>query len=102
MLSHAVVNTFVVTAEDDDILAHREAVCLVLVMGDAIGRGVDNLVIVTLRLQLLHKLEDRLALHHHSCLATKGVVVGGLAIVVGVVVQIMDNNLNQTLLLRTL
>ena len=102
MLADAVVDALVVAAEDDDILAHRQTVSLVLIVGNAIGRGVDNLVVGALRLQLLHKLKYGFALHHHTRLATEGVVVGGLALVVGVVVQVMHNNLNQAFLLRTL
>ena len=101
MLADAVVNALVVAAENDDILAHRQAVSLVLVVGDAIGRGVDNLVVLALGLQLLNKFEYGLALDHHTRLATEGVVVRSLALVVGIVVQVMHNDFNQTLLLRT-
>ena len=50
MLTDAVVDTLVVATENDDILHQREAVGLVLVVGDAIGRGEDNLIVVALRL----------------------------------------------------
>ena len=50
VLTYAVINALIMATEDDDILHQREAVCLVLVVGDTIGRGEDNLVVVALRL----------------------------------------------------
>ena len=73
---------------------------LVLVVADAVGRGVDDLVVVPLGLEFLDQLENRFALQNHARLAAEGVVVGGLAAVVGVVVEVMDDDLDQTLLLR--
>ena len=81
MLTNAVVDTLVVATEDDDVLHQRETVGLVLVVGDAIGRGEDNLVVVALRLKLLDAAVDRLNLHHHARLATKGVVIDGATLI---------------------
>ena len=96
------VDTFIMATKDDDILQHRKAVGFVLVISHTIGRGEDNLVVMTLRLQLLDKLKDRLALHNHTCLATERIVVGGLTFIVGIVVEVMYHNLCQALLLSLL
>ena len=92
----------VVAAEDDDVLEHREAVGLVLVVAHAVGRGVDDFVVAALGAELLDQFEDRFALHHHARLAPEGVVVGGLALVVGVVVEVVHHNFDEPLLLGPL
>ena len=89
-------------AEDDDVFQCREAVGLVLVVADAVGRGVDDFVVRPFRLELLDQFEDRFALHNHSRLAAERIVVGGLAFVVGVVVQVVYDDLHETFLLRPL
>ena len=99
MLADAVVDSLVVSAEDDDVFERRESVCLVLVVAHAVGRGVDDLVVGAFVLELLDEFEDRLALHDHSGLAAERIVVGGLAAVVRIVVEIMDDNFYKTLLL---
>ena len=48
MLAYAVVDALVVTAEDYDVAERGESVCLLLVVGYAVGRGEDNLVILPL------------------------------------------------------
>ena len=102
MVAHALVDTLVVPAEDDDVLECREAVGLVLVVLYAVGRGVYNLVIRALALQLLDGAEYGFGLHHHARLPAEGVVVDGAAAVEGVVAQVVDDDLDETLLLRPL
>ena len=101
MFTDAVVDALVVAAEDDDVFERREAVGLVLVVAYAVGRGVDDLVVVPLGLEFLDQLENRFALQNHARLAAEGVVVGGLAAVVGVVVEVVDDDPDEPLLLRT-
>ena len=102
VLADAVVDALVVAAEDDDVLEHREAVGLMLVVAHAVGRGVDDFVVAALGAELLDQFEDRFALHHHARLAPEGVVVGGLALVVGVVVEVVHHNFDEPLLLGPL
>ena len=84
----------------DDVFERRQAVGLVLVVAHAVGRGVDDLVVAAFGLEFLHQFEDRFGLHHHARFAAEGVVVGGFPFVVGVVVEIVDDDLHQPLLLR--
>ena len=73
-----------------------------LVVADAVGRGVDDFVVRPFRLELFDQFEDRFALHNHSRLAAERIVVGGLAAVVGVVVQVVDDDFDQPFVLRPL
>ena len=71
-----------------------------LVVTVTVGRGVDDLVVAPLALEFLDQFEDRFALHDHTRFAAERIVVGGFAAVVGVVVQVVDDDLHETLLLR--
>ena len=102
MLADAVVDAFVMAAEDDDVFERRQPVGLVLVVPRAVRRGVDDFIVSPLALELLDQFEHRFALHDHTRLAAERIVVGGLAAVVGVVVQVVYDDLHQTLLLRPL
>ena len=82
--------------------AASSPVGLVLVVAYAVGRGVDDLVVVSLGLEFLDQLENRFALQNHARLAAEGVVVGGLAAVVGIVVQVVDDDFDQPFVLRPL
>ena len=96
------VDTLVMTAEDDDVAERRQTVGFVLVVGNAVGRGVDDFVVGAFALEFLDQLEDGFALHDHPRLAAERVVVGGLAAVVGVVVEVVDHDFDQPFLLRAL
>ncbi len=96
------VDAFVMAAKDDDVFESREPVGLVLVVTPAVGRGVDDFIVAAFALQFLHQLEHRFALHDHARLAAERVVVGGLALVVGIIVEVVDNDFDQPLLLCTL
>ena len=102
MLTDAIVDTLIVAAEDDNILHQRESVGLVLIVCDAVGRGEDNLVVISFRLEFLDTAEHWLDLHHHTCLTTKWVVIDRTTLVVGIVSQIVDIYLGVPRLLRTL
>ena len=102
MLTDTEVDALVVTAENDDILECREAICLVLIVADAIGRGEDNLVVVALALELLDAAEYGLNLHHHARLATEWVVVDFAVLILRIVADVVDMNLGKTTLLCAL
>ena len=73
-----------------------------LIVTHAVGRGVDDFVVVPLRLQFFHQLEHRFGFHHHARFTAERVVVGGFSLVVGVVVEVVNDDLHQPLLLRPL
>ena len=102
MLAYAIVNPLVVSAEYDYILTQRERVGHGLVEGLAVGRSEYHLVIFTLLLEMRYGTVYRLNLHHHSGLATKGVVINLTVLVGGVFAEIMHGYLHKPLVLRTL
>ena len=97
MLPDAVVNTFVVPAQDNHILHTRNLIGIALVQDFAVGRGVDNLVVFPLALEMIYEIIDRFDFHNHTGIPAKGVVVYLLVIATAPVVQVVDVNLYQTL-----
>ena len=99
MVAHALVDALVVAAEDYDVALHREVVSHVLVELFAVGRREYHLVVVALCLQLRYAAVYRLALHHHAGKTTVRIVVYAAPFVSGVVAQVVQMNLCETLLL---
>ena len=59
VIAHALVNAFVMSAEDDQILLHGELVGHLLVEAFAIGGGEDDLVVVALGSEFGDEAVDR-------------------------------------------
>ena len=102
MFADAVVDALVVAAEDNQVVERREAVGFVLVVADAVGRGVDHLVVFPFRFEGFDAAVDRFDLHYHTRLSAEGVVVRGAVLVFCVVPDVVDMDFDQPLLLRTL
>ena len=100
MFADTVVYTFVVAAENDEVLRQREGVGHRLVKLFAVRRGEYNLVIVTLRFQVGYGAVYRFDLHYHSCFASEGVVIDLAVLVCGVFTQIVDHYFAQSFVLR--
>ena len=96
------VDALVVPTEDDDILLEGEAIGSRLIEQVAVGGGEDHLVVGALRPQRLDGALHRLYLHHHAGGTAEGVVIHAAPLIGGVVAQIMDNDLSETLLLSSL
>ena len=101
VLANAVVDALVVSAEDDDVLHHRQLVGHMLVELLAVGRSEYHLVVVALSLQGRDAAVDGLALHHHSGKSAIGVVVHAAPLVERVVAQIVQMYFGQAFLFRT-
>lgn len=99
MVAHTLVDALVVAAEDYDVALHREVVSHVLVELFAVWRREYHLVVVALRLQLRYAAVYRFALHHHSGESAVRIVVYAAPFVSGVVAQVVQMNLCETLLL---
>ena len=85
VFADAVVDALVVAAEDNQVVERREAVGFVLVVADAVGRGVDHLVVFPFRFEGFDAAVDRFDLHYHTRLSAEGVVVRGAVLVFCVV-----------------
>ena len=102
MLAHTEVHPLVVPTEDDDVLAQRQTVGHGLVQYVAVGRGEDDLVVVTLAFELLDASVDGLDLHDHSRLSAEGVVIDLAVLAQRPVAQVVYVELDQALVLRSL
>ena len=98
MLTDAVVDTFVVSAENDDVFLEAQFVGNALVEHFAVRRHVYYLVVFTFGTEFLYHLEHRLDHHDHACVSAVAVVIHVLAWPYSVLAQVMDMNLDQTFL----
>lgn len=99
MFAHPVIYPFVMSAQDNDVSERRESVRFVLVVSDAVGGGIDHLVVGAFRLQLFDAAEDRFGFHHHACFAAERVVVHLPVPVERVVAQVVHGDFHQPFLL---
>ena len=72
---------------------------ILLVVSDAVGGGIDHLVVGAFRLQLFDAAEDRFGFHHHACFAAERVVVHLPVPVERVVAQVVHGDFHQPFLL---
>ena len=101
MFADAIVNAFVVSTENDEILRHGQRVGERLVKLFTVGRGEDDFIIVSLRFERGDAVVNRLALHDHAGEAAEGVVIDAAVFVVGVVTKVVKMYFNQPAALRT-
>ena len=89
MFADTFVDAFVVTAEDDDVLLHRELVAQRLVEHLAVRAHVDDFVVVALAFQVADAVVDRLDHHHHARAGGKSVVVHLVVLVALLMARLM-------------
>ena len=99
MFSYSVVNAFVVSADDADILLEAEFVSHRLVDPFAIRGCEYYLVIVAFGLEGCDASVERLALYEHASSSTEGVVVHTPVFVGSVVSEVVDMYFGQSFLL---
>ena len=97
MLADAVVNAFVMTAENNEILLKRQVIGLFLTELSAIGRRVDDLVVMALTGQMTDDVEHRFNADDHAGFAAEGVVVHAPVLVGRVVAQVVDLQVDDAL-----
>ena len=98
MFPDAVVDSFVMAAEDNDIALEGEFVGNALVEGLSVRSHKDKLVVIPLGLEFLYHSEDGLDHHHHSGITAVTVVIDVLSRADSVFAGIVDMNLDQSLL----
>ena len=99
MVTNTLVNAFVMSAEDDNILHHREVIGSMLSETLSIRRCENDLVIVSFFTQMGYAAVDRFYLHHHTRKASIGIVVNTTPLVESIVAQVMDMDFGESFLL---
>ena len=89
MVAHPLVDTFVMTSQDDEVAFQRELVGDMLIEAFTVRRGEDHLVVVALSLEGGDAAVDGFALHHHTGAAAIGIVIHTAPFVEGIVAQVM-------------
>ena len=89
MIAHALVDPFVVAAENDDILLERQLVGGFLVETPAVRGCEDDLVVVPLGSQMGDQTVDRLNLQNHAGAKAEGIIINLTMFVECPVTQIM-------------
>ena len=75
MVAHTLVNTLVVTAENDEVTLHRHFVGYLLVESFTIWRNVNLVFILALCLQCSNAAVYWFTLHHHAGTSAVWIVV---------------------------
>ena len=101
MFADAMVDTFVVSAKNDDVVEQRQFVGNMLIELLSVGRGEDDLVVVAFSLQRRDTAVDGLTLHHHPRKAAVGIIVHPTPLVQCVVAKVMQPDLCQSFLFGT-
>ena len=85
MFAYAIVNTFVMSADDDDVFFEAQFVGHRLVKLFSIGCGEDYLIVVALCFEGCDAGIQRLALYQHARCPSEGIVIDAPMLVGGVV-----------------
>ena len=101
MFAQTFVDTFVVSAENYQVLLERELVGEGLCEEFAVGGGVDDIVVMAFGLQFLDAVGEWLDGHHHAGIASIGVVVDAAIASKRVVVKVVEMHLDEAFLLST-
>ena len=95
----AVVYALVVSTQDDNVFAQTQGVGHRLCELFSVGCGENNLVVVPFGSQFRDASVYRFALHHHTGKAAERVIVHSAPLVGGVVAQVVEVYLHQSLAL---
>ena len=94
MLAHAFVDAFIMAADKNNALERGQFARLGLVeLGAAGAEQNDAAGLGGLRLHVLHRGENRLALEQHAGSAAVGLVIDGVMLVGGVIAQLVQRDL---------
>ena len=91
------VHSFVVAAQDHQVLLDGQLVGHGLRKGLSVGRSEDDLVVVTLRLEFFHQLEDGFDHHHHAGVAAETVVVDLTPASFAIFADVVDKDFHEPL-----
>ena len=98
VFADALVDAFVMAAEDDDVLLEGQFVGDALVQDLAVGGHVDDLVVLPFGAQFLDHPEHRFHHHDHAGVTAVAVVVHGQARPQAVLAEVVDMDFHQAFL----
>ena len=102
VVADALVDAFVVPAENHDVFLEREFIRHPLVEGGGIGGGVDDFVVVTPGGKLVDAVEHGLYHHHQSRFPAEGIVVHFPEFVFRPVADVVDVDFHDAFVLSPL
>ena len=102
MLADAVVDSFVMAAQDHQVLLARQFIRHLLRQLFPVGRREDDLVVRALCLQLLHQREYGLDHHHHPGVAAEAVIVDLTIASLAVFAKVVHVDFNEPFVLGAL
>jgi len=101
MISYPLVNSFVMPTDHHQVVFQRKAIGHLLIECFAIRSKVDDIVVLCIFQKALNCIYKRLCHHYHSCAATKRIIIHLCPGISGVISQIDDVYLQQSLFLCT-
>src|SRR5438105_9016513 len=100
MLDHALVDTFVMTADDDEMRFWRKFGCELLIETTSAGRHQNDFRLLSF--ELFDCSEDRLWFHDHPLPASERRVIDDAMFVGGPIAQVMNPKIDNLIFLRPL
>ncbi len=95
MVADALVNSFVMSAKNNDVFVHRQNICCFLVENFSVGRCVDYFIVVAFAFQFFDGRFNGLNCHYHSGTFAKRIIINASVFVVGIVAQVVHNNFSK-------
>ena len=99
MFPYAVIDTFIMTAQNNEITRHRQTVSHRLVESLTVGSGKNHLIVIPLAFQLSDSPIHRLYLHDHTGLSPKWIVVDPPMFIQRVIPKIVNHDFDQLFIL---
>src|ERR1035437_8024549 len=101
MLADAFIDAFVVSAEEDDVVEHRQSVRHLLGKKFPVWTHIDHLIVGSFFLQMFNTACNRLYHHHHAGSSAKGIIIHILMLTGGIIADVMKVNCDYAFILGT-
>src|SRR5215469_11334883 len=104
MLDHAVIDSFVMSGNNDEMRLLRQLSCQLLIQTTSCRRHQENLRFLAcdLRFQILYRCKDRLGFHYHPLSSSERRIVDHVMFVSCPIAQVMDVQIDDSVLLGPL
>ena len=101
MFTDTIINTFEMSAKDNQVLGQRKAVGHWLIELFSVGGRKNHFIIVAFSLQSVNAAFDRLYLHDHAGESAKRIIIDTTIFVFGIIAQIVDMYFCKSLILSS-